>query len=279
LNHQSTSPKNSPLKPFLKWAGGKRWLVESHQKLLPTNFKAYYEPFLGSGAIYFSIQPETAFLSDVNKELIDCYIAVQEKWEAVEDLLRIHHLKHSNEYYYMLRSQKPKGHIEKAARFIYLNRTCWNGLYRVNLKGEFNVPKGTKNNVLLGTDNFEGVANLLKTAHFQHGDFAEAISKAQKDDFIFVDPPYTVKHNFNGFVKYNETMFHWNDQVRLSKALIDASSRGVMVLMTNANHPSIVELYQNDFSLLPISRSSVIAASSANRGMYEELIITNYLKK
>lgn len=251
-------------------------MAESHQNLLPTDFNIYYEPFLGSAAIYFSIRPTNAVLSDINKELIDCYVAIQKNWEEVESYLKVHHKNHSDEYYYLVRSVKPENLSKKAARFIYLNRTCWNGLYRVNLKGQFNVPKGTKTNVMLSKDNFSGVAEAIKNVTFLNADFDTTISKAQTNDFVFVDPPYTVKHNFNGFVKYNETMFHWNDQVRLSESLIEASNRGVKICLTNANHQSIVDLYENDFDLNPLSRSSVIAASSANRGMYEELVITNY---
>lgn len=262
--------------PFLKWAGGKRWLAASHNHLLPTSFNKYYEPFLGSAAIFFSLQPDKAVLADVNKELIDCYMALRDEWMIVEEHLKIHHSSHSLDYYYQVRAAKPRNFAKRAARFIYLNRTCWNGLYRVNLNGQFNVPKGTKNNVLLGTDNFQSVSNLLQNVELLNDDFEVSLSKAKEGDFIFVDPPYTVKHNFNGFVKYNETMFRWEDQLRLSECLIDARKRGCLILLTNANHPSIVDLYRHDFELIPLTRPSVIAASSLRRGMYEELVIKNF---
>jgi DNA adenine methylase len=264
------------VQPFLKWAGGKRWLISSHNNLLPHSYLRYFEPFLGSGAVFFSLRPENAMLADINKELIDCYIAIKNDWFKVEKFLQKHHAAHSHDYYYQLRAQRIEDLSEKAARFIYLNRTCWNGLYRVNRKGEFNVPKGTKNNVLLSSDNFQAISQLLKTVELKHVDFEVLIDKAQAGDFIFVDPPYTVKHNFNGFVKYNETMFHWDDQVRLSKCLIKAHKRGCLILATNAYHPSIIELYENHFELIRLSRSSVIAASSSKRGVFEELAIKNY---
>lgn len=251
-------------------------MAAAHNILLPTTFNKYFEPFLGSAAIFFSLQPAKAILADINKELIDCYMAIRDDWGAVEGYLKIHHTFHSHDYYYQVRASKPKIYAKKAARFIYLNRTCWNGLYRVNLSGQFNVPKGTKTNVLLGTDNFQSVSQLLQNVELLHADFEMSLSKAKKGDFIFVDPPYTVKHNFNGFVKYNETMFRWEDQLRLSECLIDANRRGCLILLTNANHPSITDLYKHDFELIPLTRPSVIAASSSNRGVYEELAIKNF---
>lgn len=272
-----TTNKNNPLVvPFLKWAGGKRWLTNAHSNIFPTHFNHYYEPFLGSGAVFFSIRPTKATLSDINPELIACYSAVRDHWISVKNHLEIHHKKHSKEYYYQVRQEKPTDPVVRAARFIYLNRTCWNALYRVNLKGEFNVPIGTKSNVLLDTDNFEEISNYLSRATIANLDFEEVIDQAEKDDLIFADPPYTVKHNFNGFVKYNEKMFHWDDQIRLSKSLINASARGCKIIITNAHHPSIMELYKENFQLSVTQRSSVIAASSERRGMYEELIIKNF---
>ena len=262
--------------PFLKWAGGKRWLADSYTHLLPNNFACYYEVFLGSGAIYFSLRPEKAVLSDANKELIECYCAIREDWEAVVALLAIHQQKHSVKHYYQIRNSKPRTLATRAARFIYLNRTCWNGLYRVNLEGKFNVPIGTKKNVLLNSDNFECLSQLLRDTELLASDFEAIIDLAKAGDFIFADPPYTVRHNLNGFVKYNEKIFHWDDQVRLRDSLVRASNRGCQIFLTNANHPSITGLYKKHFNITTLERSSVIAANSSNRGKYEELVIRNY---
>jgi len=262
--------------PFLKWAGGKRWLASAHGNLLPDNYNRYYEVFLGSGAVFFSVRPAQATLSDINEELIECYSVLRDEWQNVVERLHHHHLHHSKDYYYEVRDSKPKLLANRAARFIYLNRTCWNGLYRVNLKGKFNVPVGTKTNVLLETDNFEELSALLKKTELLAADFEGVIDKACSGDFIFADPPYTVRHNLNGFVKYNEKIFRWEDQVRLRDCLVRARNRGCLILLTNASHPSIVDLYENDFELIPLSRSSVIAADSKNRGMYEELVIGNF---
>jgi DNA adenine methylase len=262
--------------PFLKWAGGKRWLTSAHADLLPTEYERYYEVFLGSGAVFFSMRPTHATLSDINEDLIECYSVLRDEWQNVVERLHYHHRHHSKDYYYTVRNSRPRLLVNRVARFIYLNRTCWNGLYRVNLRGEFNVPVGTKTNVLLETDDFEELSALLKKTELLAADFEDVIDKAQAGDFIFADPPYTVRHNLNGFVKYNEKIFRWEDQVRLRDCLVRASSRGCHILLTNANHPSVTELYEDDFELILLSRSSVIAADSKNRGMYEELVAKNF---
>lgn len=259
--------------PFLKWAGGKRWLIEGHSTIFPLNFKRYIEPFLGSGAVFFSLQPQSAILSDLNNELIETYAAIRNDWEKVFSALSTHHNRHCKDYYYKVRSSKPRTAHTKAAKFIYLNRTCWNGLYRVNLQGEFNVPIGTKLNAIYPTDNFSLLAQNLANATLVTGDFEQTINMAEAGDLIFADPPYTVKHNLNGFVKYNEKIFSWDDQIRLSESLKQAARRGCIVISTNAYHPAVKELYEDSFNLDTLNRHSVIAASSDFRGKYDELLI------
>lgn len=259
--------------PFLKWAGGKRWLAENHSSLLAVDYKRYIEPFVGSGAIFFSLQPTSAILGDKNERLIEAYQAIKNDWEKVREILITHHKNHSVEYYYEMRRRKCRTQETRAAQFIYLNRTCWNGLYRVNRQGEFNVPVGTKTNVLLSTDNFEMVSKLLAGAELISGDFESVIDKSRAGDFVFVDPPYTVKHNYNGFVKYNESIFSWDDQVRLRDSVERAVKRGAKVIVTNACHESIKNLYQDLGRLTTLSRASVIAGKSSARGRYEEVVI------
>lgn len=259
--------------PFLKWAGGKRWLIRNHSHLFPTSFNTYIEPFLGSGAVFFKLRPAKAILSDSNDELITTFQAIKDDWQQVIKHLRLHHTKHSIEYYYKVRGQVLKSRYKRAARFIYLNRTCWNGLFRVNRNGVFNVPIGTKTNVLLPTDRFDQAAHLMKSVNLLVTDFEDAIDQAQKDDFIFADPPYTVKHNNNGFLKYNEKLFGWDDQVRLRDSLVRAKSRGAKILVTNANHFGIIELYEDEFEITTLRRVSKIAASSEFRRTCQELII------
>lgn len=262
----------SPL-PFLKWAGGKRWISKRIVELVGAVEGKYIEPFLGSGAVFFSLRPQQAILSDINFELINTYRAIKSDPEKVLILLNDHQHHHSKDYYYKMREYKSSCDFKMAARFIYLNRTCWNGLYRVNRKGEFNVPIGTKSNVMMVTDDWGALSDLLKSSELICGDFEEAIEQAQKGDLVFADPPYTVKHNLNGFIKYNDALFSWRDQVRLRDSLLRAKQRGVRVIITNANHSSIRELYEKNFCLEAITRASVLAGSSAHRGRYEELLI------
>lgn len=270
---ESSLQKNSVL-PFLKWAGGKRWLMEYPETLdiFPKEFETYIEPFLGSGAVFFKLFPKRSILSDSNADLIETYKAIRNDWRSVWKRLRVHHELHSDEYYYKVRSSNPYSSGGRAAKFIYLNRTCYNGLYRVNLKGEFNVPVGTKRNVVLESDDFNLVSELLGQAKLIVSDFEPIVDSAKRNDFVFIDPPYTVKHNLNGFVKYNEKLFSWEDQVRLRDSVVRAKSRGVKVLVLNADHESIRELYQGE-SMQSLSRKSVISANSLFRGKYSELAI------
>lgn len=269
-------PKIQEISPFLKWAGGKRWLVEKHAYLLNTKYDRYIEPFVGSGAVFFNLSPQSAILCDKNEKLIEVYETIKNHWWKVEELLHVYHKNHSVEYYYNIRMKRMRTPVSRAAQFIYLNRTCWNGLYRVNKNGEFNVPKGTKQNVILSTDNFEAISLRLKNTELISGDFEIALKKAREGDFVFVDPPYTVKHNVNGFLKYNENIFSWEDQTRLCDSVKEAISRGAKVLVTNACHSSIKQLYDGIGEIITLDRASVIAGKSAARGRYEEIIIKCY---
>lgn len=262
--------------PFLKWAGGKRWLVANYSEFLPSEFNRYIEPFLGSGAVFFHMKPKHGILSDANEELVETYNAIKEDWERVLYHLRRHDQHHSYDYYYQMRDFTPKSKYTRAARFIYLNRTCFNGLYRVNLEGKFNVPIGSKQNVLLNTDDFESISASLKNFEVLHSDFEQIIDKARNGDLLFVDPPYTVKHNENGFIKYNEKLFSWEDQLRLKDALLRASNRGAHIVLTNAKHDSIKKLYQREFKLLSLNRNNLIAAKAENRGVYGEYLIMRH---
>lgn len=260
------------LQPIIKWAGGKRWLVRKSSDLFPTDFRNYIEPFLGGAAVFFHLKPKSGLLSDINAELINVYMAIKENSELVIDFLRFHQERHCSEYYYEIRSQTPDEMFAMAARTLYLNRTCWNGLYRVNLKGQFNVPIGTKNNVLLDVETFSEISKFFQSVDFRVSDFEASVDLAREGDFVFIDPPYTVKHNYNGFIKYNEDLFRWEDQVRLKEAVVRATQRGAKVLVLNANHESISNLYQG-YEQIVLSRSNVLAGKSEFRGTYQELAI------
>lgn len=270
-------PRKSSLSPFLKWAGGKRWLATSYQALLPKQFDRYFEPFLGGGAVFFSLAPETAVLSDVNERLVECYEQIKRNPEGFSEIMRKHQRAHSQEYYYETRRKRLRSPIKKAAQFLYLNRTCWNGLYRVNLDGVFNVPIGTKSSVVFEGESFSDYAAALKGAKLVSCDFEESIAKTRSGDFLFVDPPYTVRHNLNGFAKYNEDIFRWSDQIRLRAALDEAASRGVKILLSNAHHESVMELFANLGTVHIVNRTSLIAGDASYRSRVTEIAITvNY---
>jgi DNA adenine methylase len=263
--------------PFLRWAGGKRWLVSYRPDLFASlKFERYFEPFLGSGAVYFHVEPEKAFLSDINRELIDTYIAIRDAPEVVESLLLLHHERHSKNHYYAVRGKACMTLAETAARFIYLNRTCWNGLYRVNLKGEFNVPIGTKTRVMLPTDDFRRVSSLLKKAVLVSQDFEDSLGQCCENDFVFIDPPYTVCHNNNGFLKYNEHIFSWEDQIRLRDAVTAASARGAKILVLNAYQESVIGLYRDFPRMVKLNRPSVLSANPVHRKQIEELMVLTW---
>ncbi len=266
--------KIQELTPFLKWAGGKRWFVQKYSDFLPQKYNRYIEPFLGGGSVYFYLKPTEAILGDINADLVAAYRGIQADHQSLYRLLEYHQTKHSNDYYYKIRDTQPQDLIKRAARFIYLNRTCFNGIYRVNLKGKFNVPKGSKDSVMLNTDNFQELASTLKNAILKVADFEALIDLAEDGDLVFADPPYTVRHNLNGFIKYNEKLFSWDDQVRLADALSRARARGVQIVSTNANHESLRELYcERSFHFETVSRYSSISAKTSSRNQFEEIIV------
>ena len=265
------------MKPFLKWVGGKRWLPAAYPHCFPISYGRYIEPFVGGGAIFFGLRPQRALLSDANSRLISCYQALKDDWKAVRRHLVEYSQAHSDSFYYRVRGRPQLDEFREAARFIYLNRTCFNGIYRENLKGQFNVPRGSKDAVLLPDDDFEMIATCLQNADLATRDFTVSISAAKRHDFVFVDPPYTVKHNLNGFVKYNQKIFQWDDQIRLRDCVEAAATRGAKIFVTNANHASVRDLYKGIGEIHVLKRRSVIAASSRARGEASEIgIVVGY---
>ncbi len=178
--------------PFLKWPGGKRWLIARYQHIFPQDYNVYFEPFLGGGSAFFYLKPLGAVLSDINQDLINTYRAMARYPDQLRIILNVHQEKHSTKHYYSVRKDVPNDLVEQAARFLYLNRTCFNGMYRVNLQGQFNVPIGTKQNFLDDIHEFEKYAKVLGNAHIRKMDFVEAIRGANEGDLVFADPPYTI---------------------------------------------------------------------------------------
>lgn len=242
---------------------------------IPQAYERYIEPFLGGGSLFFALRPKSALLADVNEDLINAFVMVREKPHEIQRWLRWLERRHSAELYYNVRSRSQGGDFWKALRFIYLNRTCWNGLYRVNLQGQFNVPMGTKTAVSY-VGGLTTQAEALKGVVVKRADFRETLKAAKKGDFVYIDPPYTVRHNNNGFLKYNEKIFSWTDQEALRQEVQRAIERGAKILISNAAHESIVDLYRGLGTLVVVERSSVLAASPDFRRREKEVLIKCY---
>ncbi len=253
------------MKPFIKWAGGKRWLTTQPSFEIPEFTGRYIEPFLGGGAIFFFLRPTSAILSDANPRLIETYVAVRDNWRRVEQMLKWFQTRHTVQFYYQERARVRRKPHTRAAQFLYLNRACFNGLYRENLAGVFNVPIGAKERIIFDDEDFEKISAALGSAEIYDSDFEAVIDRAGEDDLVFADPPYTTAHNVNGFVKYNQRIFCWNDQIRLKNAVVRAVGRGARIVLTNANHESIRLLYDDVGEYRPIERVSVMAGKAMHR--------------
>jgi DNA adenine methylase len=265
---------NSPLIPFIKWPGGKRWAAARIAKFItPHLFGTYFEPFLGSGALFFHMRPKRPVLADINRELVSTYKAVRDDPVRVARILRRHAV--TSETYYRLRRSEPVTPAARAARFLYLNRTAFGGIYRLNLSGEFNVPYGggaRTPELLWKTGLLEVASKALRSARLKVSDFEPIIDSAGTGDVVYCDPTYTVAHDNNGFIRYNERNFSWADQERLADAAFRAAGRGAMVIITNAHHASIKQLYRGA-SFETLSRLSAVTPHPELRRSVEELLI------
>ena len=261
------------MRPFLKWAGSKKWLVRRGLQVPTGKFDRYFEPFVGSGAVFFDLLPRNAVLSDMNSHLMNCYEQLRGDWRSVFEVYKKLFSAHSKLNYYKIRENLVDEGTVGAGQFLYLNRTCFNGIFRVNLAGKFNVPLGSKISDPFDETDFEGWARALATSELHNCDFKTVIDRMGHRDFAFVDPPYTVAHNKNGFIEYNEHIFSWDDQLRLASALIRAKNRGASFIVTNANHQSVRQLYEPYFHVEDIDRQSAIAANVAKRRSISEIII------
>lgn len=262
-----------PIPPFLKWAGGKRWLFKSHRALFPIAINRLVDPFIGGGSSFFCLRPKSALLSDLNTDLIDLYSAVRNQPKTIARLLVRYHHAHCAKFYYTTRAAKPLDPIKRAAWLLYLNRTCWNGLFRVNLRGEFNVPIGTKTKVFSSISELESAARLLRKAELVNSDFEATIDRAMRGDIVFADPPYFEKNRNIRFLKYNSNVFAWPDQIRLRDALVRAKHRGAFCFVTNANHKSLVNLYEDCGRIHYLTRHSVVSGSNTGRGKDKEILV------
>lgn len=270
-NIQQTSPR-----PFLKWAGGKTKLLTQYTQYFPKDFKTYYEPFLGGGAVFFYLQPKDAVVTDINLDLINAYCCVRDKLERLMPLLENHQQRHSKEYYYQVRSHLVTTELERAARLIYLNKTCFNGLYRQNSKGLFNVPIGKyKNPKVYNPDLLGSVSKVLKSVKIEVRSFESVLDYAKLNDFVYFDPPYYPLSLTSNFTAYSCYSFNEHDQVKLRNISIELAKSGVQVMLSNSDCPFIRELYKN-FNIYEISAARAINSNAEKRGKITEVLITSY---
>jgi DNA adenine methylase len=261
------------LEPLFRWPGGKRWLVPQLLRLVPNAIGTYHEPFFGGGALFFAQRPASAVLSDANRELIETYRTIRDSPADVADRLR--GFPRDRDGYYLVRASRPTRAADRAARFIYLTTMAFSGIHRVNKRGEFNVPYGGRKYPGLGTEgSLVSYAAALMGARLEAQDFETALGVAVAGDFVYLDPPYTVAHGNNGFVRYNERIFSWKDQQRLASVAASLDRAGCHVVVSNAVHSSIQQLYSG-FRSIPVSRRSLIAADPARRLVTDEVVFTN----
>ena len=258
------------VKPFLRWAGGKQWLSRHLAHLVPAGSGTYYEPFVGGGALYFTARPSKAVLSDANPRLVETYEALRDDPQGVIAVLA--GWSNDTQTYYEVRSGAYADRLHRGAQFIFLNRTCWNGLYRVNRQGQFNVPFGNHGRAVFDPDHFMEVSGALRGAVLRHGDFEQTLATATGGDFVYLDPPYASLHARNGFRQYNQRLFGWRDQERLASVAVELVRRGCSVVVSNAHNEEILGLYQG-FLHRVVSRHSVLAAKPRSRRTTTELVI------
>jgi DNA adenine methylase len=259
---------------FIRWPGGKKWIAPVVADIAKhSGYARYIEPFAGSAAVFFELRPEVAILGDVIPDLITTYQAVRDDALRVAGSLR--RLRVSRDEYYRIRASRPILPHTIAARFIYLNRTGFNGLYRENREGAFTIPYGGGDRSpkqLLKDRRLEEAAVVLKGADITFSDFELTMRTAKEGDFVYCDPPYTAKHNNNGFRRYNESIFSWSDQVRLHKAARAAARRGATVVVSNANHAELIGLYEG-CRVAEVVRRTAVGAANRSRAMVEEVLI------
>jgi DNA adenine methylase len=276
------NPARSPLvQPFLKWVGGKRQLLPEIRKYIPPSFNSYYEPFVGGGAVLFGLQPARARINDTNAELINLYDIIRRAPDELMEALRQH--RHSEDYYYELRALDREADyharpaIERAARILFLNKTCYNGLFRVNAQGHFNVPFGDYANPgIIDPAVLQAVSNYLNTAEVTMTslDFEQALACAVEGDFAYLDPPYDPVSDTSSFTGYNVGNFGREDQRRLKKACDGLAERGCSFLLSNSATDFIRELYAG-YEIIEVAAARNINAVAAGRGKVSELLIRN----
>lgn len=272
--------ENVVCKPFLKWPGGKRQLLRELLKRIPKSFNRFFEPFVGGGALFFSIKPEWGYISDINPELINVYEVVQNNVEELITCLKNH--RNEEDYFYKLRNvDRSKeyntwSNVEKASRLIYLNKTCFNGLYRMNSDGQFNVPFGYyKKPNIVDEKNLIACSTLLKKTEIVLASFESVEKQARQGDFIYFDPPYVPLNKTSSFTKYYKNDFDLDSQFALRELCDRLSRKGVLFMLSNSYTETVRELYRN-YNVKTVRANRAINCKADGRGKINELIITNY---
>jgi len=272
-------------RPFIKWAGGKSQLISQYVSHFPKHYQNYYEPFVGGGAIFFHLQPAHSLLIDINLELVNVYRCVRDRVEELIDQLEHHQQQHNSEHYYQIRAQTAsnddwfyKGNnIDRAARLIYLNKTCFNGLYRENSKGHFNVPIGSyKKPAIYDPAILRADSIALQSAQIEPASFDQVLQYAKSaKDFVYFDPPYYPISPTSSFTAYNRYSFSEDQQVQLRDVVTELSDRGVKVMLSNSDCPFVRELYK-EFNIHTIYATRNINCNAEKRGKITEVLVTTY---
>ncbi len=265
-------------KPFVKWAGGKRQIIHELVRRVPSKFSIYYEPFVGAGAFLFELMLKKAVIGDINYELINAYLVIRDRVEDLIEDLKNH--RNEKDYYYMIRSLNIEtlDPVKRASRFIYLNKTCYNGLWRVNSKGKFNVPFGKyKNPKICDEENLRAVSEYLRSAEIKIAcrDYRETLEPAKGGDFVYLDPPYAPVSETSNFTKYVEDGFSFRDQEELAEVFKELDRKGCYVMLSNSNTNFIKKLYKG-YLIEEVSVSRYISCVAHKRKNHTELIIRNY---
>ncbi|MCF7831889.1 MAG: DNA adenine methylase [Candidatus Pacebacteria bacterium] len=273
-------------KPFVKWVGGKRQLLAQFRLMNlypPEKFNpvknTYFEPFVGGGAVFFDLLPQNAVLSDMNKELVTTYNVIKNDVEALIKSLKKH--KHSKEYFLKIRAKNPDklSDMQVASRFIYLNRTAFNGMYRVNSSGGFNVPFGKYDNPMICDEvNLRRVSDALKKVTIKHQDYKEVLKKAKKGDFIYFDPPYYPISKTASFTAYTKDVFLDKEQIELRDTFVELHKRGCFVMLSNSDADFINEIYSGikGVRISKVEAGRAINSKASGRGKIKEVLVTNY---
>lgn len=270
-------------RPIVKWVGGKTKLLPELRARMPKTYKRYYEPFVGGAAMFFALGPEDACLGDTNRALVDTYRAVREDVEGVIERLKEHKAKHwKSSYYYEMRDGWNKHHWRSdaagaAAAFIYLNKTCFNGLWRVNRSGEFNVPRGLyENPPIVDPDNLRLAAKALQKARLFVNEYDATTAHARADDFVYFDPPYDPVSTTSNFTMYTKNAFGKEQQKQLATHARVLRDKGVHVMLSNNDTPFVRELYDDGFCIDNVKCGRPINSKGGKRGKVDEVIITSY---